>query len=165
MTRSGKQRTTPSAGALYPLEVYLVAGRVESLAAGVYRYNPSSHQLLPIADGDGRRKLSQAALEQAWVAEAPASIVLTAVRDRLTRKYGGRALRYVILEAGCAAQNVSLQAITLGLGSVHVGAFDDAAVSGLLGAVEDEEPLLLIAVGHPRSADDLLDAAVSRQKR
>ncbi|MBN2372013.1 MAG: nitroreductase family protein, partial [Vicinamibacteria bacterium] len=87
-------------------------------------------------------------------------------KNRTARKYGRRAQRYVVLEAGCAAQNVSLQAVTLGLGSVHVGAFDDIAVSSLIGASEDEEePLLLIAVGHPRSADDRLDSGARTNRR
>jgi SagB-type dehydrogenase family enzyme len=139
------RRTAPSAGATYPLETYLVAGEVEGLAPALYHYVPSGHALETAADGDLRRKLSGAALGQGMVASAPVDIVIAADYARTAGRYGRRADRYVHMEAGHAGQNVSLQAIALGLGSVMVGAFDDAGVREVLGI--GEEPLYIIPVG------------------
>ena len=88
-------RTAPSAGALYPLELHLVAGRVEGLSPGHYRYVPAQHALQAVQAGDMRRGIAQVALNQAWVAEAPAVVVITAVDSRTTAKYGPRGVRYV----------------------------------------------------------------------
>lgn len=140
-------RTAPSAGALYPLDLYLVAGEVRDLAPGVYRYVPGRHQLEPVAAGDVRRGLGAAALAQECVAEGAAVFVFTAVERRTTRKYGPRGVRYVHIEVGHAAQNLALQATALGLGSVTVGAFDDDAVARLLDLPKGEAPLYLMPVG------------------
>ena len=148
-------RTAPSAGALYPLETYLVAGKVESLAAGVYRYDPAHHGLQPVASGDRRAALAAAALGQEWVASPPAVLVLTAVYRRTMVKYGERGIRYVHMEAGHAAQNVALQATALGLGVVTVGAFSDADVKAVLGLDGSEEPLYLLPVGWPAGQGSL----------
>ena len=125
ITHPRGKRTAPSAGALYPLELYLVAGAVSGLSPGLYRYEPKRHRLRRAATGDLRGPLSRTALEQEWVAEAPAVLVFTAVHARTARKYGRRAPRYVHMEVGHAAQNVYLQAQALGLGTVMVGAFRD----------------------------------------
>ncbi len=143
-------RTAPSAGGLYPLELYLVAGAVTSIPAGVYRYEPQQHRLLPIATGDLRAGIAAAALEQGWVAEAPAILVLAAVIERTARRYGDRSARYVHMEVGHAAQNVYLQAASLGLGTCVVGAFGDARVKSLLALPARVEPLALLPVGRPR---------------
>lgn len=141
-------RTAPSAGALYPLELFVVAGEVSSLSAGVYRYEPDRHQLLPIVSGDRRHELAAAALHQTWIADAPAVVVVTAVFERTMGKYGERGIRYVHIEAGHATENLCLQAVSLGLGTTVVGAFSDDGVKRVLG-LADEEPLLLIPVGNP----------------
>ena len=151
MTDPTRKRTAPSAGALYPLEVFLVAGTVAELPAGVYRYRPEGHDLLPVARGDLRAKLATAALGQDWLAQAPATIVLAAVYERVARKYRQRAERYVHMEAGHAGQNVHLQAVALDLGTVVVGAFDDAEVKHVLSLAANEEPLYLMPLGKPRS--------------
>jgi SagB-type dehydrogenase family enzyme len=143
-------RTAPSAGALYPLELYLVAGNVESLPAGLYRYEPRVHRLQHLVDGDLRKALGQAALGQAWVRRAPAVLVIAAVYERSERKYGQRARRYARIETGHVAQNVYLQAVALGLGTVIVGAFEDAEVRQVLGLPADHAPLALMPAGHPR---------------
>lgn len=140
-------RTAPSAGALYPLEVYLVAGDVEDLTSGVYRYEPDSHQLARIIDGDKRAELADAALAQPCVKEGAISIVFAAVYERTTVKYGERGIRYVHMEAGHAGQNLCLQATAMGLGVVTVGAFHDEQVSKLLNLPQDEKPLYIIPVG------------------
>mgnify|MGYP000599893496 CR=1 FL=1 len=144
----GGYRTAPSAGATYPLEVYLVAAGVEGLTPGLYRYLSESHELEPVAPGDIRPALSRAALGQASVREAPASVVWTAFYVRTTERYGARGReRYVAMDLGHSAQNVYLQAVALGLGTVAVGAFDDAEVSRVLGLAKSEEPLYIMPVG------------------
>ena len=138
-------RTAPSAGALYPLELYLAT------AEGAFHYAPSAHALQEIASEDRRPDLWRAALRQEAVRQAPAVFVLAAVYARTSAKYGAeRSPRYVHLEAGHAAQNLLLQAVALGLGAVPVGASDDAAVQAALGLAAEEQPLYLIPVGRPR---------------
>lgn len=143
-------RTSPSAGALYPLEVYAVAGNVRGLPAGLYHYIPRAHALRRIADWDKRQALSLAAYDQLSIAEAPAILALCAVYERVTGKYGERGLRYVHMEAGHTAQNVYLQAVSLELGTVVLGAFDDRDVKGVLSLSGRETPLYLMPIGKPR---------------
>jgi len=147
ITGPGGTRTAPSAGALYPLELYLVTGNVSALAKGVYRYQPLGHSLIRLADGDQRAALAAAALGQDWVNEAAAVIVVVAAHERTTRKYGQRGVRYVHMEAGHAAQNIHLQAVALNLGSVVVGAFDDDKVKKIVNLSGDEQPLCLLPIG------------------
>ena len=138
--RSGK-RTCPSAGALYPLELRVVTRE------GVCRYIHARHGLVEQLKGDLRGKLAAAALRQRWIKEAPAVFVITAVVSRTEKKYGDRAARYVHMEAGHAGQNLLLQAVSLGLAAVPVGAFDDRAVAKVLTLPVGETPLYLIPVG------------------
>lgn len=142
---TGASRTVPSAGATHPLEVYLVAGEVDGLAPGVYRYNLVGHSLFRVAADDRRQGLAAAALNQHFVAMAPVSIVLAADYGRTTIRYGERGVRYVHMEVGHSTQNIYLQCSPLGLGAVAVGAFDDAKVKALLEI--GEEPLMIIPVG------------------
>lgn len=138
-------RTAPSAGALYPLEVYVAT------AGGLFHYDPARHALERRGEGDVRAALSRAALEQESVRDAPAVFVITAVAGRTAAKYGpARSPRYVHLEAGHAAQNLLLEATALGLGGVPVGAFQDDASRRVLALPIAEEPLYLLPVGHPR---------------
>jgi len=140
-------RTAPSAGALYPLEVYLVVGEVKGLSQGIYKYLPKQHELLKIKDGDARRELAIAALGQSWVKDAAVDIVFAAVYERVTRKYGKRGIRYVHMEVGHAAENVYLQAVSLKLGTVVVGAFEDEKVKKILNMAESEQPLYIMPIG------------------
>ena len=140
-------RTAPSAGALYPLEVYVVVGDVTGLAPGVYRYLPDDHEVRLVATGDRRDELADASLDQEWVEEAAIDLVVTAVPERTTSKYGDRGERYVLMEAGHAAQNVYLQAVTMGVGITVIGAFDDDRVLEIVSAPADEVPLYVISVG------------------
>jgi len=147
ITAKGGFRTAPSAGALYPLEVYLVVGNVDGLPAGVYRYCPDQHELVLSKSGDLRQELAEAALGQDCVRDGAVTIMLAAVYARATGKYGQRGLRYVHIEVGHAAQNVCLQATTLGLGTVTVGAFRDEDVKRLTEITEAHDALYLIPVG------------------
>ena len=143
---SGK-RTAPSAGALYPLEVYVVVGDIEDIAKGVYKYQPQENELIKILDGDQREALTKAALDQQSVAQGAIDIVITAIYKRITDKYGDRGIRYVHMEAGHAAQNVYLQVVALNLGTVSIGAFYDDQVKEVLNLPEDREPLYIMPVG------------------
>ena len=140
-------RTAPSAGALYPLELYVVAGHIEGLAQGVYHYDPGHHQLMKTSDADLREALTRAALSQEWIKHASAVIVFTADYARTTRKYGKRGKRYVHIEAGHAAQNLFLQSESLGLATVVVGAYNDDEVARVLQLPAEIKPLLLMPVG------------------
>jgi len=146
---TGTGRTAPSAGALYPLELYLVVGDVEGLYKGVYQYRPVEHELEKVVTGDVQVKLSKAAVgqNQEHVRDAAVDLVFTAVYERTTGKYGERGFRYVHMEAGHAAQNVYLQAVSLELGTVVIGAFIDDKVKELVNAEDQEEPLYIMPVG------------------
>lgn len=140
-------RTAPSAGALYPLEVYAAAGNVEGLASGIYKYRPSTHSLVRYILGDIRGQLTAAALHQTYVKEAPIVLIITAIYERTTGKYGSRGIRYVDMEVGHAAENVHLQAVALGLAMVMIGAFDDLRIKQVLDLPEEEQPLYLLPIG------------------
>lgn len=144
-------RTAPSAGGTYPLEVYIVVADrgVEDLASGIYRYIPQRHTLLLVEPGDKTSDLAVAALDQDWVATARINIVIAAVFERTTERYGERGIRYVYMEAGHADQNIYLQAAALDLGTVVIGAFHDEQVQRLLDLPEEQKPLYIAPVGHP----------------
>jgi len=141
----------PSAGALYPLEIYIVVGGdcVSDLEAGVYHYLPANHSLEKVSEDDLRSELATACLGQSFIAEAPVSLVIAADCERTTSKYGERGIRYVQMEAGHAAQNVYLEAASLGLGTVAIGAFDDGEVSKVLQLPAVHKPLYIMPIGYP----------------
>jgi SagB-type dehydrogenase family enzyme len=143
----GGFRAAPSAGALYPLELHVVAGSVDDLEAAVYRYVPEEHALELAASGDLRATLSRAAHGQSTIATAPAVLVIAGVVDRTAVKYGERAEQYVLLEAGAAAENVFLQCESLGLATVIVGAFVDERVKEVLRLPDEEEAYVLMPLG------------------
>ncbi len=145
ITHREGRRTAPSAGALYPLELYVAT------PDGLFRYEPQPHRLRRLANRDLRPAIFRAALEQDAIREAPAVFVFAAVYERTAGKYGeGRTPRYVHMEAGHAAQNLLLEAVALGLGGVPVGAFHDGEVQKVLSLPRDQRPLYLIPIGHPR---------------
>ena len=146
----GLKRAAPSAGATYPLEIFLAVGRdtVTDLQAGVYRYVPSEHALLRTAEQDVRRQVAAAALEQYFLAQAPVDLLIAADCKRTTGRYGQRGVRYVHMEVGHVGQNIYLQAEALGLGTVAVGAFQDDEVARAFGLPEQLEPLYLMPVGY-----------------
>jgi SagB-type dehydrogenase family enzyme len=140
-------RTAPSAGALYPLNVYLVVGNVVNLTEGLYKYLPETHEILKVIDGDMKRELARAAMGQSSVENAPIDIVITAVYETTTGKYREKGIRYVHIEVGHTAQNLCLQATAMGLGIVTVGGFDDSEVKEVLNLSESEQPLYIIPIG------------------
>jgi SagB-type dehydrogenase family enzyme len=137
-------RTAPSAGALYPLELWVVA------EDGVSRYDARAHALVRASGADRRAEVAHAALEQASVGGAPVLFVITGVVARTRVKYGPHAERFVWIEGGHAAQNLLLEATALGLGAVSVGAFDEDRMRAAVGFGREESPLYVIPVGHPR---------------
>lgn len=147
----GGYRTAPSAGALFPLELYAVIGTAVDLGPGVYHYLPMRHGLQKTADGDLRRALWDVALQQDAIRSAPVSIVIAAVVERTAVKYGDRAERYVLVEVGAAAENIALQAGALGLGAVLIGAFQDKLVNQVLSLPRDQDVVGMMPVGHPLS--------------
>jgi SagB-type dehydrogenase family enzyme len=140
-------RTAPSAGATFPFEIYLVAGDVSGLAAGIYQYDYHHHRLMLRREGDFRAILSESALGQSSITDGAINIVLTGIYERTRQRYGDRGIRYVHIEAGHIAQNVLLQAVALGLGSVPIGAFNDNKVGERLDIPKNEIPLYILPVG------------------
>ncbi|HOJ39983.1 MAG TPA: SagB/ThcOx family dehydrogenase [bacterium] len=145
-------RTAPSAGATYPLNIYLVAGNVEQLSPAFYAYNIQEHSLKLLLSSDLRNNLARAAYGQSMLKEAPATIVITASPERTTTRYGQRGWRYIFMESGHCGQNIHLLAVDLDLATVMVGAFDDHQVQACLQL--SEEVLYLCPVGHPSSAHE-----------
>lgn len=143
ITSPDGKRTAPSAGALYPLEVYYF------FKEGWGHYNPEKHALEILGRGDKRLDLARASFNQVWIAEAPGVFVIVGFLERTAKKYGERAERYVTLEAGHACQNLLLQAVALGLGGTSVGAFSDEEIKEILGV--DALPLYVVPVGYPAS--------------
>ena len=150
-TSSG-YRTVPSAGATYPLEVFVVCGIncVEEIGDGIYHYNIDSHSLTLHHKGDVRLELARAALNEEIIYQAPVDIVICALYERTTLSYGSRGERYVPIEVGHAGQNIYLQATALGLGTVAIGAFNDEQVREVLRLDKQYKPLYIMPVGRPK---------------
>ncbi|MBU7023307.1 MAG: SagB/ThcOx family dehydrogenase [Theionarchaea archaeon] len=147
----GFKRAAPSAGATYPLTLYIVVGEsgVEGLNAGIYEYIPRSHELHVIKEGDYRERLAAACLTQMFIQDAPISIVIAAEYEKTTAQYGERGIQYVHMETGHVGENIYLQAEGLNLGTVVVGAFVDTDVQQVLGIPEEQVPLYVMPVGYP----------------
>jgi SagB-type dehydrogenase family enzyme len=148
----GFKRAAPSAGALYPMDIYAVvgAGCVEGLDPGVYRYEPERHSISPGRGEDARGDVANASLWQTWMARAPLNLVITAEYSRIMGKYGQRGIRYAMIEAGHIGQNIFLQAQAMGLAAGIVGAFEDDKLIRVMGIKETHEPLLIMPVGYKR---------------
>ncbi len=143
-------RTAPSAGGTYPLVIYIVIAKdgVKDVPAGVYRYLPEHHSILLLTPGDMRSDLAVAAYDQEWISDAKINIIIAAEYSKTTDKYGDRGFRYVHMEVGHAGQNIYLQAISLNLGTVVIGAFHDEQVQRVVGMPDTEKPLYIAPVGH-----------------
>ena len=158
MTGTREFRAAPSAGATYPLEVFVCVGdqcivvseaeeASGELQAGIYHYEPNSHSLSLHTSGDSRPDLARAALDEEFIAKAPVDIVICALYHRTSYRYGKRGERYVHIEVGHVGENIHLQAVALGLSTVEVGAFNDEAVAKVLGVEEQIRPLYIMPVG------------------
>lgn len=147
---TGPTRAYPSAGGAYPLELYLAAGNVEGLEAGLYHYDWKDNSITLIDKGDLRSALVSAAYGQKMIETAPATIVITAIYEKTTSRYGerGRVL-FVPMDAGHLGQNVHLEALNLGLGTVMVAGFKEEAAKKVLKNVEGT-PVYMMPVGHPK---------------
>jgi SagB-type dehydrogenase family enzyme len=143
-------RVFPSAGAIYPLELYIVVGNVENLPAGLYKYNYKNHSLTQLKKGDLRDSLTSAALNQFFIKQAPVNFVWTAKYNKVAI-YGERGkTRYIHIDLGHSAQNLTIQATALGLGTVQVGAFDDEKVKEILSLPDEETPVYIMPVGYKK---------------
>ncbi len=149
VNRPDGHRTAPSAGATYPLELYVVASRVRDLPAGVYHYLVRTHELETVASGDRLQALVDSATRQAWQADAAAVFVFAGVYERAQR-FRDRVERYVPMDAGFAAQNLYLEAAALGLGTTFAGSFQDSTLTRVLGLPSGHRPLGIMPVGKPR---------------
>lgn len=135
-------RAAPSAGALYPLSIYIAKGD------GLFRYISSGHKLVQLSTEDKRPSIMRASLGQAWIRQAPVSIILAANFKITQEKYGPRAYRYVCMEAGHVAENILLQAVSLGLASIAIGAFWDDVIKVTLELPDNQDPLYIISLGY-----------------
>lgn len=151
VTGAEGERAAPSAGALYPLEMYVAVEHAIDLGPGVYRYLPARHEVLLLQPDGRREELLGATGGQDWIATAAAIFCIAAAFDRTTSKYGNRGRGYVFIEAGHAAQSLMLEAVALGLATTMVGAFDDDAVMRIFNLADDQTPLCLIPAGTPSS--------------
>jgi len=144
------KRAAPSAGALYPMDVYAVVGQnsVVQIDAGVYRYEPRAHMLALVTNQDLRDRVARAAISQMWMANAPINLVITAEYSRVIGKYGKRGIRYAQIEAGHIGQNLFLQAEAVGLKAGIVGAFHDKEVAEVMKLPRSYEPLLIMPIGY-----------------
>ena len=146
--RGRELRTAPSAGATYPLEVYLLAGNITGIDPGVYRHRPSGHSLIMVNNRDIKTEMASAAFDQDMIETAPACLFFSSVYDRSTKVYGRRGSeRYICMDLGHAAQNVYLQAEALHLGTCAIGAFNDHAAARLMQLADHETPLYIMPIG------------------
>jgi len=150
-THGYAHRTTPSAGALYPIDLYVAVHSVEGLDSGLYHFQVIDTTLALIESGDLGEQMQEAANDQSAVGNSPVTVVIAAHFDRVTKKYADRGYRYAYMEAGAVMQNVYLQATALGLGTVSVGAFNDDLLNELLGINGVHEAgLVIMPIGWPR---------------
>ena len=138
-------RSVPSAGATYPLETFVSAKNVEGIASGIYKYIPESHALELVDENDATEKIGIACGKYLFVRDAPLCIIIMAECSRTTARFGERGMRYIHMEVGSAYQNIALEAVALGLGTVVIGAFDDEAIKNLIG--KEFEPMCILPVG------------------
>lgn len=150
-SKNPERRVMPSAGAIYPITAYLQVNNVTDLSQGIYRYNPTNHELDEISVMDCRAELFHSCLKQPWVGMASINIALSVASSKMKKKYGDRGLRYILMEAGHIGQNIYLQAASLGLGTVAIGAFHDARVNDIFKCDGKEESIVyILPVGYKK---------------
>ncbi|MCX7912952.1 MAG: SagB/ThcOx family dehydrogenase [Thermodesulfovibrionales bacterium] len=137
-------RTAPSAGALYPFEIYVIANNVEQLKQGIYHYSVRDHSIVLLKEGDFKKDLLKASIDQEMVRDAGVVFLLSAIFDRTRSKYGERGYRYVYMEAGHISQNLYLQATSIGLGSTVIGAFFDDDINRLIDVDGKKEAVIAV---------------------
>lgn len=144
-------KTAPSAGALYPIDIYAVVGEggVDTLAPGVYHFRPKNHSIECVKEGDVRAAVATHSVHQMWMAEAPVMLVITGEYARCTIKYGRRGVTYTHIEAGHVGQSIFLQVEALGLKAGIVGAFNNKQIIKTMGILPSHDPLLIMPVGFP----------------
>jgi len=149
--KNGFKRAAPSAGALYPMDLYAVVGQnsVAQIDAGVYHYEPKGHLLSLVATSDLRDGVARVSYSQMWIAKAPLSIIITSEYKRAAVKYKERGVRYAMIEAGHMGQNLFLQAEAMGLKAGIVGSFHDKKLIGVIRISPSHEPLLIMPIGYP----------------
>ncbi|MGD0091115.1 MAG: SagB/ThcOx family dehydrogenase [Planctomycetota bacterium] len=145
------RRAVPSAGATYPLDVLVALDHpgVTGLAAGLYRYEPAKNALLLRRPGNLLHQIVDACYGQSFIAAAPVVLIIVGELSRIASRYGDRSRRYIYMEAGHVGQNVHLAAESLGLGTVMVGAFDDAELARVLHLPHGHEPVYVFPIGTP----------------
>ena len=148
---AGGKRTAPSAGAMYPLELYVVVGNVDGIQPGIYKYKPRSHALTPVCRGDKRTHMSTRGPGQKWLEGAPCLFVIAGIYARLEPRFGDRSAKYLHFEVGHVVENICLQAVALGLGSTVVGSFKDDLLKEAVGMPGEETPFAIVPVGKPKS--------------
>ncbi len=142
-------RVYPSAGAIYPLDIYVVCKNIKDLESGIYKYNCKNHSLILVKKGDFSSQLAYFAVGQMFIAEAPVSFIWVGDYSKVSR-YGDRGTkRYIFADLGHSAQNLTIQATALGLGTVQVGAFNNEKIKSLLEIKQHEDPLYIMPVGFP----------------
>ncbi|MDI6402255.1 SagB/ThcOx family dehydrogenase [Balneolaceae bacterium ANBcel3] len=142
-------RTAPSAGATFPLEIYVAIRGSETLPDGVYAYHARRHLLKRHMEGDLRADIRRVALQQESITEASVVLLITGVLSRIEARYGDRAMRFMYMEAGHVAQNIYLQSESMGIGTVVIGAFDDSGLQSVLNLPDGEYPLYIMPIGKP----------------
>lgn len=142
-----QHRTSPSAGAMYPIEVYVI------LPQGFYHYEPAQHAAVELSKDDTRKALFESGTQQETIQQSPCVFIICAVVERTEAKYKERGLRYVLQETGHTAQNILLQLVSLGMGGVPIGGFTDEAVQQALKLPKDHQPLYIIATGFPKEGE------------
>lgn len=147
ITDNNKYRSAPSAGALYPIEIYVIIRNVKNVPKGVYKYRPNDHCLCLQLPKDNQKKIFKASNYQECIDQAQIILIFAVVYDRVTVKYGKRGIRYTHMEVGHSAQNVYLQCESLGLGTVTIGAFFDDQIKEAINAENNEDILYLMPVG------------------
>jgi len=147
ITRDWGARTTPSAGGLFPIRLYVVSGNVEGLESGSWLYSPEEHSLTLVTEGELLDDLQDAAVDQQCVGSASCVIVISAIYEVTSWKYGERSTRYIDAEAGAVCQNIYLMCESLGLGTVCIGAFYDDTIASIIGT--DNMIRLIMPVGAP----------------
>jgi SagB-type dehydrogenase family enzyme len=140
-------RTSPSAGATFPLEIFVMSNNIAGLEKGIYHFNPFENTLELVRPGNFSSELMRASLSQAMITDAALVMIFAAVFERTTRRYDERGIRYVYNEVGHASQNVHLQAAALNLGTVVIGAFVDEDVEAVLNLGDDLRVLYMMPVG------------------